>query len=361
MASKRDPRYCWLNYVFCVELESNLFLRSWISLFVLAFLVYAEIDDAAGQQARENRTVSGINQTPGVDVGTIRDFVDLLKAEAERSEKAVETMTDSMRAYADLLRLEAERSQQATKDEVDLIERTLQKFVLVVTAFGVAIGGVLTFLQIRTMRDIGRRAEREANIRIDELIMGAEKTVSQKIEAVEARADRQFTRLGEEVYSVTSRLARGEGSLSQFMGELEQPPADYHGKSVVWIDDQPDSITLAMRKQLEELGIKIEALKSTRELNKLLTTPPTGGHFDLIISDMHHDRNTRAGLDYFELIKGRDDLPPRLIFTSNSRLQALGSETEQEIQRLKRDDKRFLGAVTSSEPFFAIVYDALQP
>ena len=139
---------------------------------------------------------------------------------------------------------------------------------------------------------------------------------------------------------------------------FEGSPAVYHGKSILWLDDRPE-LLLAIRQELEKRNIHVKPIKSTPELFETIGKARSGEKFDLIISDMHHDQNTRGGLDDFLLLEGREDLPPRVIFTSNNRLQALGPKERQEVQELQERDKRFLGIATSIDALFKNISHAL--
>jgi hypothetical protein len=320
-------------------------------------------------------TNSTTNQASGTDAGVARSFADFLKAEAERSERAVQTSADALKTYTDLLRNEAERSEQASKHEMDTIERTLGRFISVIQAFGWMLTGIaavaaatLAFFNFRTVRDIRRRAEGAFEEQLTDFRKTAQSTFTRQIEQartdletlrndVQRRAEdinASFSSINDDVTKLTSDLVSRREALTQSQPGVPPSEPDYNGKCIIWIDDQPHT-TMTAREELARYGIKTTAVEDTHTLEEKLADPPGGKPYDLIISDMRRGVDRRAGLDYFKTVIGKG-LPKRMIFAPNSLVRPV----ENEIRQLQQRDNGFLGAVTAKEPFFAKVFEALR-
>ena len=90
--------------------------------------------------------------------------------------RTTDNINTTLKDFADLLKTEAERSEQAAKGELDTITRTLERFGSVitlvgsvVTALSLLVAAVLTFFGVSTARGINRRLG-DARVRVDEAI-----------------------------------------------------------------------------------------------------------------------------------------------------------------------------------------------
>jgi hypothetical protein len=135
---------------------------------VAALLLWVLNSSSRGQEARDARPSVTATATvqPTATAQPTRDFVDLLKFEAERSDKALQV-------YTDLLREEANRSEQATRHEIDVVERTLAKFIWIVgivgtiiSGVGAIVGGTLVYMGVGSVKDIERKVTNAANTSI---------------------------------------------------------------------------------------------------------------------------------------------------------------------------------------------------
>lgn len=335
-----------------------------------------------------NSNSPGQETTPARQVGadsvtaqSSRDFLELLKLEAERSEKAMQATSDSMRAYTDLLRAEAGRSEEANRHEIDMVERTLAKFTYIIGGLFTVVSALLVFFGWGTLKEIRRRAENTVENEIQKQAKAADAKITEHVELVKSKVNdsfvsvqRDFVRIQQEFKSVKEDFKSGaEEDLTLVTMDLvrrQQPSApittggaqpEYERtpspqkKWMIWVDDQPKT-TLTARKELLRNGIQVEAVESTKDLEELLANPPKDKKFDLIVSDMRRGTNKREGLDFLQKIKGQKSYPPRLIFSPSSLLQSV----ENEIQELKAADDLFLGAFSAREPVFANIFKVMR-
>ena len=95
------------------------------------------------------------------------------------------------------------------------------------------------------------------------------------------------------------------------------------GKSVLWVDDNPDNNKLAMRA-LSKLRLDIVQAASTETGLEAMERR----HFDLVISDMGRGANMQAGYELLEAIRAKGNPVPFFIFagsdTPEFRKEALG-------------------------------------
>ena len=267
--------------------RANCVRRLLIVPTAAALLLWVSNSSSRGQEAPAARPVGADSAT----AQPTRDFVELLKLEAERSEKAMQATADSMRAYTDLLRAEAGRSEQATRHEIDMIERTLAKFTYIIGG----LGAVLLFFGWGNIRDIRRRAadtvQKEiekltnaADTKIKEHVDLAQSTFTQQIGVEQDKFREKSDAFGKEIAEMKQRSQEQTSELNEFIVSTKDDltksflalvsrrqalartttgVAQPLEKWVIWVDDQPMT-TLTARKELERNGIQVEAVQSIR-------------------------------------------------------------------------------------------------
>ena len=86
------------------------------------------------------------------------------------------------------------------------------------------------------------------------------------------------------------------------------------GKSILWVDDNPDNNRLAVRA-LRKFDLEIEQVTSTEAAMALLEKR----NFDLVISDMGRGTNMRAGYELLQLIREGGNNVPFFIFAGQDK------------------------------------------
>jgi len=88
---------------------------------------------------------------------------------------------------------------------------------------------------------------------------------------------------------------------------------DTLGKSVLWVDDEPDNNTYE-REALEALGMKVYFVPTTSEALELIK----GNEYDVVISDMSRPEGKRAGYDLLGKIKLLRPTVPFVLYSSSN-------------------------------------------
>lgn len=84
------------------------------------------------------------------------------------------------------------------------------------------------------------------------------------------------------------------------------------GKSVLWVDDNPQNNMLAMRA-LKKLRLDVVQATTTEDAIRLMERR----HFDLVISDMGRGTNMTAGYELLEAIRSKGNPVPFFIFAGS--------------------------------------------
>ncbi len=90
--------------------------------------------------------------------------------------------------------------------------------------------------------------------------------------------------------------------------------ANLIGKSILWVDDNPDNNMLAVRA-LRRLQLDIEQVTSTEAAIAAMEQ----GHYELVISDMGRGADMRAGYELLEIIRMRGSDVPFFIFAGDDK------------------------------------------
>jgi hypothetical protein len=143
-----------------------------------------------GQEAPTTRPVTA--QPTGENAIILRDFVDLLKTEAARSEKAAQATADS------------------AHDEIAKMMEIFTIFAWVLSAI-LALGtGLAIFFGIRSLRDIRREADKMAKAEVEKVTgeMQSKSTeFSAGIEGVNRKIAQQATQIAEQAASATANTS----------------------------------------------------------------------------------------------------------------------------------------------------------
>jgi hypothetical protein len=192
---------------------------------VAALLLWVLNSSSRGQEARDARPIVTATATvqptatsqPTATAQPTRDFVDLLKLEAERSDKALQ-------AYTDLLREEANRSEQATRHEIDVVERTLAKFIWIVGIVGTIIsgvsaivGGTLVYMGLGSLKDIERKVANAANT----TITAAKNTFEQQVTSAKSAFANQIADVTAASSTASEEIKKMQGAGEKMFNEFE--------------------------------------------------------------------------------------------------------------------------------------------
>jgi CheY-like chemotaxis protein len=112
------------------------------------------------------------------------------------------------------------------------------------------------------------------------------------------------------------------------------------GKSILWVDDNPQNNTLAVRA-LTKLQLEIEQVTST----SLGLEAMQRRHFDLVISDMGRGDNMRAGYDLLAAIREQGNRLPFLIFAGTDTPEHRREAAERGAQLSTNDMLELIDAV----------------
>jgi CheY-like chemotaxis protein len=333
---------------------------AFVGLWLLAIA-----DVAGGQEAPSSAPSSSAAQ---VEVPHGQESVDLLKAEIEHVENSIDATRSSMQTYINLLHDEAETSKEQTKFELEQVDRSLKLLYGTISAIGVLAliaGTVLTFLGIRGLSDVKKtmheralkvQSEMEGQIKSD-FATKSEDAFRKFEEMTEPILAKFRERMESELAGFETDLANTRDQIGKLVGQQvdrTQSVISVPGKSVIWVDDQPDSVA-APYNELKKRGVKVDVVPSTEQLKqKLKEKDDAGERYDLIISDIGRPGNDRGGLDYLNEIRDRRDLPKRLIFS----FPRLIKKYRAELKKLE-DNPSFLGTFSEYEPLYTAVFKAL--
>lgn len=92
---------------------------------------------------------------------------------------------------------------------------------------------------------------------------------------------------------------------------------------ILWVDDCPEN-NLVPRRMFEQVGILITLATSTEQTLNLLNEST----FNLVISDMGRENNTKAGLDLLRAIKEKGLDTPVVIYASARALEEYGEQAK---------------------------------
>jgi hypothetical protein len=183
-------------------------LCSLTGLIMLAVLI-ARIA-AAQDTAPTPRPPSPEPQAPVV---LLRDYTDLLRTQAERSEKAAQATASALQGYFEILKSHAERSEQVTKHEQDTIERTMASFIQFIYICGglllvgaTAFGWILAYLGKANKAEIEAEVRRQTRGEIAEAMNRARLTVSEETEVFQ----RHLRRMRENLTILQDNMNRME-------------------------------------------------------------------------------------------------------------------------------------------------------
>ena len=86
------------------------------------------------------------------------------------------------------------------------------------------------------------------------------------------------------------------------------------GKSILWVDDNPNNNSLAVRA-LRKYGLEVEQVLSTEAAMEVLGRQ----RLDLVISDMGRAANMRAGYELLDAVRSRGISTPFFIFAGDDK------------------------------------------
>jgi CheY-like chemotaxis protein len=109
------------------------------------------------------------------------------------------------------------------------------------------------------------------------------------------------------------------------------------GKRVLWVDDEPTSITLEMQG-FETLGAKVTRRLDTNSALTALATEP----FDLVISDMGRPPDDRAGYTLLQQLRKQGLKTPFLIYSGSKRPEHVREAFERGAQGATNDPEELL-------------------
>lgn len=116
------------------------------------------------------------------------------------------------------------------------------------------------------------------------------------------------------------------------------------GSRILWVDDNPSN-NLYECRSLDALGIDITTAERTEEALDQLQRQ----NFDLIISDMGRDEDSRAGYELLQKMREAGDLTPFVIYSSSD-----SKEHEKEARR-----KSALGSTNDPHELFELIKKGL--
>jgi CheY-like chemotaxis protein len=88
---------------------------------------------------------------------------------------------------------------------------------------------------------------------------------------------------------------------------------DTVGKSVLWVDDEPDNNTFE-REALEALGMRVNSVPTSSAALEMIK----GNEYDVVISDMARPEGKRAGYDLLAKIKMLRPSVPFVLYSSSN-------------------------------------------
>lgn len=296
--------------------------------------------------------------------------------------------------YADLLKKMADSAKDASQQEAKQIETTLTTlqsavttldrasdwFKWLTTAVGamlVVMGGVFGWLMVffnrSTKPDIVAEVGNQLRTKVEvEMQAKTDKVLADHTNFLRAQQEGELQKMRENlqkkqdefnqaIQTSVSELNKKALELNDLFQETRPVVAEraarvakttgsLQDKSLIWVDDQPNTIAAA-KEQLESKGIIVETVEDSDKLDRRLREKK----FDLVVSDLRREGSPRAGLDYFIRLQKLSRLPPSLLFAPKT----LVDPVRPEIDDLSHAAPDFLGAVTTTEQFFAVVYDWL--
>lgn len=211
-------------------------------------------------------------------------------------------MSDVLFQYMEFLKAEAERHKE-------FLEFCYTITVAGIGAFGVVLGGILTFLNWRTKEkireEVGKNFQKTVNILIDEelkkidsQIVNANKKIKE-IDSLFKNSEKLFIDKIKEINSIVLKLTQED----RVRGLLERGDVDFdilNGKMVLWVCDPLIRDTYPIQI-LKESGVIFVEKNSIKEALEFLEKRK----IDLVISTMNIESNHQAGIKLLNEIKAK--------------------------------------------------------
>ncbi len=236
--------------------------------------------------------------------------IDTLKSDPQKPTDPNEIVMK----YEEFLREETKLHREYTQKYYDMILKLLG-------ALGVAVGGVLTWLNWKSKEDI----KKQVNVQFEKTVQGLldEKLrqIDNLIKTGKEKSEKQFEDIGKIILELSTKSEKIETKGQPEFEYEEVNVNNLKGKNVLWVDDYPINNKYP-QTMLEQAGIKFALAVDTAEAIKVLQKQK----FDLIISDMGRGDNRSAGLDLLKELKLLNIKTPLIIYASTQAIRNYGKE-----------------------------------
>lgn len=121
-----------------------------------------------------------------------------------------------------------------------------------------------------------------------------------------------FLKEGLERISSDPRRALSPAQVDQVSRRAYRSTIVLQGAKVLWIDDHPINNNYE-RRFLNSVGVIVDIATNSSEAQRMRSL--NGSDYDLVISDIERDGNSKAGIEYLSVVRAQKGMTPFIFYT----------------------------------------------